>query len=360
MDPTASPYYLSPAGDDQATGTREAPLRTVAAAVARASSEHRPCHLTLLPGLYPPLVLRDLHGTAEGPIVIRGSQPVGVDFSVCAELEPGRMEWRPAREGLDRGTWQLPSGDGLAIIEGSPDALSELVDCSDLRVENLVFYNGRVGLALRRCQRVTIADCVLTGEPAKAVLGIAFRIHGPEDQPNRAIKLERVLAYNLKECGFSVEPGALFESCWESCIAHAMQSDGGDGFSFSHVVPTDKAGGHPNRVFADGINYGITLRRCLALRNRLDGFDLGQGVGGVTLELCLGDGNAWGAWHSKDLKVWSGNNRLLQCRMTGRTLFVQGSTEMRGFMSGASDFRVGYGPASGAAFARPLQRPAAP
>jgi hypothetical protein len=352
-------YHINPQGNDRAEGTASAPLRTLGRALKKAAAATQPAELVLQPGVYPPLSLSDVRGVTGRPLVIRGLNPLPIDFSVTAQLEGNRMEWRPAREALDRGVWQLRAADGLAIIEGTGSDGSELCDCSDLRLEHLAFFNGRTAVALRRCERVTVADCVITGEPAHAVHGIAFRVGGAEDQPSRGIRLERVLAYNLKECGFTVQPGALFDSCWEACIAHGMQSSGGDGFSFSHVVPNDKPGSHPNRkqaAFPNGVDYRITLRRCLALRNRLDGFDLGQGVGGITLEMCLGDGNGWGEWHSKDLKVWSSNNRLIQSRMTGRTLFVKGVTEMREFMAGTFDVRVGYGRNSGSEFADEVRR----
>lgn len=355
MTTKAKTYHISPGGNDRAAGTASAPLRTLDRALKKAAMAPQPAVIVLHPGVYPPLALRRVRGVSDRPVVIRGRNPIPVDFSITAQLDGQRMNWRPAREALDQGVWQLPSTEGLAIIAGSGRDGSALCDCADLRLENLAFYNGWTGLALERCERVTVADCVITGEPDHSVVGVHFRTGGPEDRPNRQIRLERVLAYNLKECGFTVQPGALFDSVWESCIAHSMQSGGGDGFSFSHVVPNDSPGSHPNRlhgVFPNGVDYQITLRRCLALRNRLDGFDIGQGVGGVTLEMCLGDGNAWGEWHSKDLKVWSGGNRLIQSRMTGRTMFVTGTTEMRGFMAGTFEVRVGYGRnAGGAAFA---------
>ena len=357
-DTTATVYYISPEGNEQADGSAAAPLRTLGEALKRVAHAPGPAEIVLLPGVYPPLSLRGAQGTPERPVVIRGLQPVLIDYSVPAQLDR-RMEWQAARLALDSGAWQLPDANGLAVIAGGADG-SEICGCANLRLEHLVFYNGRNVLAVRRCREVTIADCVVTGEPAQSVNGVAFRVGGPDDEPSRRVTVERVLVYNLKENGFVVEPGALFDSCWESCIAHGMQSSGGDGFAFLHVLPSANPSAHPNRVFPDGIQYDITLRRCLALRNRLDGFDIGQGVGGVTLELCLGDGNAWGEWHSKDLKVWSGSNRLIQSRMTGRTLFVNGTTEMRDFKAGTSDVRVGYGTASGKPFATPLRESGSP
>lgn len=354
-------YYLSPKGNDRAAGTASAPLRTLGRALKKAAAAKQPVEIVLHPGVYPPLSLHQLRGTVKRPAVIRGQKPPPIDYTVVAKLDGGRMDWRPVREALDRGVWQLPDAQGLAIIEGTGTDGSELCDCADLRLENLVFYGGQTALTVRGCQRVTVADCVATGDPAHAIHGVAFCVRGPDDQPSRQIRLERVLAYDLKECGFMVQPGALFDSCWESCMAHSMQSGGGDGFSFLHVLPDNSPGTHPNRrkgLFPNGVDYGITLRRCLALRNRLDGFDIGQGVGGITLETCLGDGNGWGEWHSKDLKVWSGGNRLVQSRMTGRTMFITGTTAMQGFMAGTCDVRVGHGRNSGSEFAEGVRRAA--
>ena len=351
-------YYINPEGDDRANGNEKFPLCTISRALELAVSVKQPVQIVLQPGIYTAFSLSEVCGTPDQPIVIRGQNPVPVDFTLMDRIDPKRMDPMPAREALDNGTWQLQSGDGLAVIEGNEDGGAELCGCKDLVLKDMVFYNAHATLRLRSCRRVTVADCVMTGEPQRAVHGILFSVEGPEDQPSREVQLERILTYNLKECGIVVEPGALFDSCWESCIAHSMQSSGGDGFSFLHVLPTDQPGAHPNRsngIFPDGVEYNITMRRCLALRNRLDGFDIGQGVGGITLDMCIGDGNGWGEWYAKDLKVWSGKIRVRHTRMTGRTLFVSGAAEMVDFKLGSFDMRVGYGSVPGAAFAVPLK-----
>jgi hypothetical protein len=161
-----------------------------------------------------------------------------------------------------------------------------------------------------------------------------MRLTEEETEPSRFLRFERVLAHGMKENGFRVDRGGARDVEWECCLAHGMMSEGGDGFSFGHAKPLKEPAAPSRHVFPDGVDCRMRLVRCVAMRNRLDGFDLGHGVRGVTLEGCFGDGNGWAEYYARDLKVWSGGNAFRRCRMTGRSQFVSGSSELEDFRSG--------------------------
>jgi hypothetical protein len=291
--------------------------------------------INLEAGLYAPATFQGLKGTAENPITVRGPKapPIAFEHLSALDINVYVVEIRNA---FKAGQFSLENTDGLAVVDGTGhETALALLDCQHVHLENLVLREARTNLMMRRCENLTVRDCVLTGQPPKSVVGAQLFRETMEEAPNQTIRFERVAAYGMKENGFGVSAGAAFDVQWNCCLAHSMESDGGDGFSFSHVTPTDPPRGC--RVFADGIDYNFHLLRCVALNNRLDGFDLGQGVGGVTLEYCLGDGNGHGAYYAKDIKVWSSNNNLLSTRMTGRILFVKGVNRLEDFKTGVKE-----------------------
>lgn len=268
----------------------------------------------LAAGSYPPAVITGWRGTTDQPIVVRGPLPLPVDWTTIREVDR-ELYAVPIRQALDAGKLSLPATEGLAVVEGRGAPVGLLLkDCEHVRIEGLVVRDAGRNLVIQGSSHITITDCAVTG--AESETGVAL-----EPGVSRWVRFERVLAYGMKENGFAVEPGAAFDIEWDCCLAHGMQSKGGDGFCFKHVAPAE-------------VDYRMRLVRCVALRNRLDGFDLGKGVGGVTLQFCLGDSNAWAEFYAKDLKVWSGGNTFRRCRMTGRSQFVSGSSTLEDFKTG--------------------------
>jgi len=100
-------YYVSPAGSDQNAGTIGQPLRTIQKAVS-ALKPGDTC--VLRAGRYQEtMVIQDLQGTAERPIVIRsyGAEEVVLDGTV-----PIRTQWTPYKRGIyqarvSQPVWQL-------------------------------------------------------------------------------------------------------------------------------------------------------------------------------------------------------------------------------------------------------------
>lgn len=329
--------YVSSKGNDLAEGTKERPFVSIERALKGVEAG---TVIVVGEGRYGAVAIMGVRGTAERPIVIRGEVAPAVDLSAAEQLTQDVLVW-PLRKALDEGKLSLAPDAKACCIDGEGAEVGLLVeDCAHLRIENLVIRDAQTNLALRGCEQVVVRDCVLCGDPkrsVRSVQGAVLQIQDMKRPPNRFIRFQRVLAYGLKENGFCVQPGAAYDVEWDSCVAHSMDSNGGDGFSFSHVTPTDSPDHHPGRMFPNGIDYRMRLVRCAALRNRLDGFDLGQGVGGLTLEYCLGDGNGWGAYYAKDIKIWSSNNTLRRSRMTGRILFVRGVNTMEDFKTGVKE-----------------------
>lgn len=325
-------FFVSPDGEDGAAGTAKQPM-----SLSHALYKARPgTRIVLKAGKYPPIVLEGLRGTAARPIVIRAEKAPALDLKPLAKIDKN-VYVRAIRRNLDAGKFAITDTDGLAVIGGRRAAVGVMIrDCRHVRVEGLVVRDAYTGIQLQRCKHVTLSGGVVFGDPAVAYYGVTLHRDNMDEEPSSRLHFERMVAYGLKENGFGVHPAAAFDCTWDCCLAHSMQSSGGDGFCFSHVSETpDKQS--PCRVYKDGIDYRFRLVRCAAVRNRLDGFDIGDGVGGVELEFCLGDGNGWGAYFAKDIKVWSSNNTLIRTRMTGRILFVNGVNRLENFKTGVAE-----------------------
>lgn len=105
-------YFLSPNGDDGATGTREAPWRSL----AKANQSLGPGDIvTVLDGNYPGTIAPAKSGTAEAPIIYRAATPLGAVLmgddakdSVCIRLQQREriviegFQLRPGRGDLMR------------------------------------------------------------------------------------------------------------------------------------------------------------------------------------------------------------------------------------------------------------------
>lgn len=326
---TKTELHVAPTGNDAAAGSCHAPLRTLTTAFQRAQPGTT---IILAPGIYAPAVAAGLRGTAEQPVILRGQMPLPLDWTTVQEVDR-ELYAVPLRQALDAGRLSLPADRKLAVIDGRGQPVGLLVkDCAHFQLENLVIQNAATNLALHGSTRFTVKDCILTG--AGSETGVALCLANDEVEPNRFIRFERVLAHGMKENGFAVEPGAAFDVDWECCLAHGLQSTGGDGFCFMHVKQVKDKPLYSRHAFPDGLDYRMHLVRCVAMRNRLDGFDLGNGVGGITLQYCLGDCNAWGEFYAKDLKVWSSGNVFRRCRMTGRVQFISGTSTLEDFRSG--------------------------
>lgn len=326
--------YVSPSGSDQSDGSASTPFASLSQA-ARAAKPGTVIHLSA--GVYAPAEIKGLAGTAEQPIVIAGAAVPPIDFTPVEQLD-NSVYVMAVRQALDDGRFGLASSDGLAVIDGAGAEIGLLLtECQHVRLENLVMRDSRMNLVIRGCRNLVVSHCVVHGDPSRSIFGASLHLLDPDHPHSQFVQFDHVLAYGMKENGFGVAAGSAYDVQWNCCIAHSMQSSGGDGFSFSHVVPVANQPARSLRQFPNGIDYRMRLTRCVALRNRLDGFDIGHGVGGITMEHCLGDGNGIAAYYSKDLKVWSSGNTFRRCRMTGRILFVGGSNYMQDLKTGVKE-----------------------
>ncbi|MFZ4696197.1 MAG: DUF1565 domain-containing protein, partial [Verrucomicrobiia bacterium] len=264
--------FVFPSGDDAADGSRKAPWRTLARALERV----RPgMEIVLCPGAYPVAKFSGVCGEEGRPIRIRGEGAMPIDWTTIREVDRELFSI-PIREALDAGRLSLKGGEGIASIDGRGHSVGLRLDrCEHLVIENLALRDAATNLEFHGCRHVTVRDCVVTGDPSLSLEGVVLRIAEEETEPSRFLRFERVLAYGMKENGFSVNRGAAYEVDWDCCLAHGMRSEGGDGFSFQHVRAVKGTEPSSRHVFPVGVDYRMRLVRCVAMGNRLDGFDLG-------------------------------------------------------------------------------------
>ncbi|MGI5817612.1 MAG: right-handed parallel beta-helix repeat-containing protein [Armatimonadota bacterium] len=161
-------YFLSPDGDDEAAGTREAPWRTL----EKASLSAQPGDtVTLLPGEYPGALVPAVGGTAEEPIVFRAEPRLGArligsgDGShavVLRELSHLRLEGLHIAPRPDRGAWVLMQNCTNVTLddcrmEGARGGMPmHFEDCEDIRVLNCVIHRhiGSNMFRISNCTRV--------------------------------------------------------------------------------------------------------------------------------------------------------------------------------------------------------------
>ncbi len=159
-------YYLSPDGDDNATGMREAPWQSLERASEAAQAGDT---VTLLPGSYPGQLRPVNSGTAEAPIVFRADQRLdailtgaeGERAIVIDGLEHVRVEGLHVDpEVPDAGWLTIENSSHIAIedcrMENSTYGLAAHIDtCEDIRVRNSVFHRQTGGINMFRLSNVT-------------------------------------------------------------------------------------------------------------------------------------------------------------------------------------------------------------
>jgi hypothetical protein len=164
---TAAEHFLSPAGDDEAAGTREAPWRTLekAADAVRAGDT-----VTLLPGRYPGSFAPTESGTADAPIVLRAeprlsARLIGSGDDSIALLLDGlahiRVEGLHVAPDPERGRWLHVRGCSNVTIEdcrmedsggGMP---AHIEDSEQVQVRGSVFQRHTGGINMFRISGVT-------------------------------------------------------------------------------------------------------------------------------------------------------------------------------------------------------------
>ncbi|MBO7763142.1 MAG: hypothetical protein J6T24_10125 [Clostridia bacterium] len=111
--------FVSPDGDDSAPGTKDAPLRTPAAALARAAGRGG-VTVTLRGGSYAtsaPLLLTEEHsGSADAPFILRAAPGEQVSLTGNTPLSTDRALWRVADPTTDPVAARLPKAAQGKVI----------------------------------------------------------------------------------------------------------------------------------------------------------------------------------------------------------------------------------------------------
>ncbi len=158
-------HFLSPDGDDDAAGTREAPWQTLQKASETAEAGDT---VILLPGSYPGQLRPVNSGTAEEPIVFRseprmGARLIGADGEmsiVLEDVEHVRVEGLHVRPEASRSGWMIIRNSSNIVVDDchmadSTGGMTHMENCEDIRVLNSVFHRHTGGINMFRVSGVT-------------------------------------------------------------------------------------------------------------------------------------------------------------------------------------------------------------
>lgn len=169
-------YFLSPAGDDANTGTREAPWQTLEKAAAEIEAGDT---VTLLPGSYPGRFEPAASGTADAPIVLRaeprreavliGSGDDGYPL-LLRNLSHLRIEGLTIRPDPARSRWMLVENcsyieiDDCRMEDGAGGMPAYITGCDQVRVSNSIIHRYQGGNMFRvgDSTRVVIEGCSIS------------------------------------------------------------------------------------------------------------------------------------------------------------------------------------------------------
>jgi len=237
---TGKTLIVSTTGDDSAAGTRSAPLKTIAAALAKLGPGDK--------GIV-------LAGTYKETITLPRSGEEGKPITLVAE---GKVVLEPPE-----GHGVVGRGIGFWVVEGFE---------ADRAVQGIKFKDSH---------DITIRKCIARG------CGFGFGLEGKS--------ADRMLFEDIEFCdskagGVDVNNGVTMDHViFRRCSAHHNACDGGtDGFGISHHC----------------ISNAVRFENCNAYENGSDGFDLSGTGTGITVINCSAHGNGtkmWGAnfkiWH---------------------------------------------------------------
>lgn len=245
--------FVSPKGENDSVGSREAPLKTIAAALAKAKPGTT---ITLLEGTYGEALSFTASGEEGKPISVIAEGRVTIDVS-------GNKENRLAIVGR---------GVGYLVVEGLEITGFEqglkFKDCHHVVVRKCRAHHGTVGLSLEgsKAQQMLFEDIELSDNEAG---------------------------------GMDVSNGVAMEDVvFRRCSSHGNACKGGsDGFGISHQCTTKN----------------VRFENCTAYNNGSDGFDISGRKGfGVTLVGCVSHHNGTKMWGT-NFKCWNPGSKFINC-----------------------------------------------
>lgn len=292
---SAAEYYVAPAGNDTAAGTRDAPFATV----QRAQKAAAPGDVVFLRGgtyamkenqiaqkrkVHASITLLDKSGTAEKPITYsayRNEQPV---FD-CSAVKP---EGFRVTAFLVTGSWLRLKGievTGVQVtILGHTQSICIDNEGSNNRYEQLRMHDGQaIGFWLGRGSNNLVLNCDAyrnhdyTSEDHRGGNVDGFGFHAPAGSTGNVFRGCR--AWFNSDDGFDfISSGAsvTVENCWAFYNGFSPEFKSlGDGNGF-------KAGGYGSAPAAKlpGVIPRHVIRGCVAVRNKASGFYSNHHLGG--------------------------------------------------------------------------------
>ncbi len=226
----APPLYVSPAGSDNAPGTREAPLKTISKGVALAVPGQT---VNVLAGVYNEQVTLPRSGEPDNPITLAAAER--------AVIQQNDKTTNKGICGYETSWWII----GGFEIAGTGQGVK--------------FRNGR-NIVVRQCR---IHDC-----------GVGVSLEGTMAAD---LTFENVDSFANTAGGFDVsEHVALTNVTFRRCRAYDNLCDGGtDGFGISHNC----------------IAENVLFDACQAYGNASDGFDLSGTANEVEVRNCIAHHN---------------------------------------------------------------------
>jgi hypothetical protein len=266
---TAKALVVATSGDDVAAGTADAPMKTIAAAVAKATPGDR---IIVREGLYRETIEVEHSGEEKKPIMLTAEGKVTLE-------PPGENKKSQGIVGHDVGFWII---DGFEITG---------------HLQGIKFKNGH-DLVIRKC-----------------------RIHGGNEgmalEGTTATRLlyEDVEIYENDRGGLDVNNGVAMDTVtFRRCSSHHNLCVGGcDGFGISHKCTAKQ----------------VRFENCQAVENGSDGFDLSGTGSGITVINCSAHGNGTKMWGA-NFKCWNSGSKFINCVSWATGINHDGNFEAHG------------------------------
>jgi len=246
--------YVSIQGTKGATGTKDAPLKSIQAAIEKARPGDT---INVLAGKYRGTVTLSKSGEKGKPITLKAVGKVVVD---------------PRKDPKDHGHGIVGRGVGHWVISGF----------------EIVHYQQ--GIKFKDGHDIVVRGCNVHGGHSGVALEGTFA---------KNLIFEDIEAHHNVGGGFDVAVKKDMEDVtYRRCQAHHNGCKGGsDGFGISHHVVT----------------RNVRFEKCSAYENGSDGFDLSGRKGhGVTVVGCEAHGNGTKMWGS-NFKCWNPGSVFINC-----------------------------------------------
>jgi len=265
----AATVFVAPSGDDAATGTLQNPWRTIQHAVNRTGPGDT---VIVQPGLYRESVVISAGGTSEEPLRVVAS--------------PGAVVESPAPE-LSLSAFDVRNGAGHLVIDGFEirggfhESVFLRPGAHHIVLRNLHIHRNRVGIWIAGAHAILVQSCVVE---ANSVHGIRVYQGSSEVEfeDTDSIANDDGEACNGEADGFIADQDVLGFRC-RRCRAIA---NGEDGFDLSaRDVVLDRAWATDNGCAGIKLYQGGRLTNSVVARNRTGVVTTNVSADSVSLEL---------------------------------------------------------------------------